>query len=253
MKPRTRSVRSPKRPRYTYEVLADGSRLYFGSDRLAAQSAFDDRSHRNYEGRGDDEEVVEYRVNGQRIRSFGPQSSWPPYFRRSLHGYRRKSSRRDPSHEVAKVELYNLWERGARNPKNGWYVARYVNGRRHQTLKDWKTNEAGARKHAAEWNAGASKRARRDPSAPEPPEPKIIGISHRPEGAQFLVSLHTRKGKKDIVTVIVHDNGARSMTSAVRDVSTPLVASRLVTKYLEADTIGREQMRGGHSRTGQKL
>ena len=172
---------------------------------------------------------------------------------------RARHARRDPSHEVAKVEFYNLWERGARSPKNGWYVARYVDGRRHQTLKDWKTDEAGARAHAAELNARRARGHRRDPSTPELPEPKIIGISHRPEGAQFLVSLHTRKGKKDIVTVIVHDNGARSMTSAVRDVSTPLVASRLVTKYLEADETERQRLRGGlqaesgRSRMGRTL
>jgi hypothetical protein len=53
---------------------------------------------------------------------------------------------------IAIVELYNLWKKGARNPTNGFYVARYENGRRMQTLKDFENDETGARAYAALWN-----------------------------------------------------------------------------------------------------
>lgn len=56
---------------------------------------------------------------------------------------------------VYKVELYNHWYKGSRFPGNGWYVARYVNGCRHQTVSDYGRDEGGARMYAAHLNATA--------------------------------------------------------------------------------------------------
>lgn len=64
------------------------------------------------------------------------------------------------SAQVAKVELYNLWLPGRRFPTNGWYVARYVNDVRHQTLANFYQDEASARAFAAKWNREHAKRVR---------------------------------------------------------------------------------------------
>ncbi len=59
----------------------------------------------------------------------------------------------------AVVELYNLQVPG-RSPfwyTNGFYVARYVNGTRHETLRDFKADEAGARAYAASLQAAGAR------------------------------------------------------------------------------------------------
>jgi hypothetical protein len=52
----------------------------------------------------------------------------------------------------AVVELYNIVERG-RAVANGWYVARYANGTRRSTLRDFGRDERAAREFAKQWNA----------------------------------------------------------------------------------------------------
>lgn len=64
---------------------------------------------------------------------------------------RGRPTKRDPDHETtARVELYNLWKKGARNPTNGFYVVRHVNGLRRQM--DFKDDERAARAYAKRWN-----------------------------------------------------------------------------------------------------
>jgi hypothetical protein len=53
---------------------------------------------------------------------------------------------------TAVVEIYNLFKPGRRFPGNGFYVAKYVNGCRGETLVDFKGDEAGARAYADLWN-----------------------------------------------------------------------------------------------------
>lgn len=84
---------------------------------------------------------------------------------RARNGRFTRAANRDSSAsrkaDVAKVELYNLWTKGSRFPKNGWYVAAYertpgvgTGFRRLHTLKDFKLDEAGARGYAEAWNRG---------------------------------------------------------------------------------------------------
>jgi hypothetical protein len=53
---------------------------------------------------------------------------------------------------TAVVELYNLYVPNRRFPTNGFYVAKYIDGCRHNTLRDFKGDEAEARAYAALWN-----------------------------------------------------------------------------------------------------
>lgn len=60
---------------------------------------------------------------------------------------------------VAKVELYNHWNKGSKFPGNGYYVAAYepipcvgTGFRRLRTLKDFGRDEAAARAYAELWN-----------------------------------------------------------------------------------------------------
>lgn len=73
--------------------------------------------------------------------------------------------------EIARVELYNLCERG-RAVGNGWYVARYLvsedgSSRRADTLRNYGRDEGVARLFAAWWNARSvcmcGSRARQEP------------------------------------------------------------------------------------------
>lgn len=86
-------------------------------------------------------------------------------------------------------------------------------------------------------------RSRRDPSTPKA---EIISISRRPNGTNYVVKVFDPKFRQgyDLVDVLVHDNGARSIRSAHRNVSTPTRASNFVTRYLNADIMEREIMRG---------
>lgn len=60
---------------------------------------------------------------------------------------------------VAKVELYNLWTKGAKFPKNGFYVGLHeltpgigCGFRRLRTLRDFSQDQAAARAYAELWN-----------------------------------------------------------------------------------------------------
>jgi len=60
---------------------------------------------------------------------------------------------------VVKVELYNLWIKGAKFARNGFYVGLYeptpgvgTGFRRLRTLKDFAADEGGARAYAELWN-----------------------------------------------------------------------------------------------------
>jgi hypothetical protein len=53
---------------------------YRGTDRRAAEAAFDERAYRNYEGMGDDDEDVVIKLNGRDLRRFGPETHQPTYF-----------------------------------------------------------------------------------------------------------------------------------------------------------------------------
>jgi len=66
--------------------------------------------------------------------------------------------------------------------------------------------------------------------------PEILAISMRPEGTNYQVKVPDAKNKRgyDLVDVLVHHNGLRSIKSASRSRTTPDYASRIVTKYLKA-------------------
>lgn len=61
---------------------------------------------------------------------------------------------------ILKLELYNLFERGARSPRNGFYVARYLTDgaggwRRAGTVRDFGRDEAAARAFLASAEVGS--------------------------------------------------------------------------------------------------
>jgi hypothetical protein len=66
--------------------------------------------------------------------------------------------------------------------------------------------------------------------------PEILAISMRVDGTNYQVKVPDPKNKRgyDLVDVLVHHNGARSIKSASRSVITPTKASKIVTRYLEA-------------------
>lgn len=77
--------------RTTYKVEADGHVLYDGMDRRSAEATFDERSYRNFEGMGDDDETVRFYQNGRLIREFGPKTHRPQYFQRDARRARRRA------------------------------------------------------------------------------------------------------------------------------------------------------------------
>lgn len=69
------------------------------------------------------------------------------------------NSMKTATRNVVKVELYNLWIKGARFPRNGYYAALYeptpgvgCGFRRLRTLRDFQGDEQGARAYAELWN-----------------------------------------------------------------------------------------------------
>lgn len=66
--------------------------------------------------------------------------------------------------------------------------------------------------------------------------PEIFAISMRVDGTNYQVKVPDSKNKRgyDLVDVLIHHNGARSIKSASRSVITPTKASKIVTRYLEA-------------------
>ena len=66
--------------------------------------------------------------------------------------------------------------------------------------------------------------------------PEILAISMRVDGTNYQVKVPDPKNKRgyDLVDVLIHHNGARSIKSASRSRITPDRASKIVTKYLEA-------------------
>ena len=66
--------------------------------------------------------------------------------------------------------------------------------------------------------------------------PEILTISMRVDGTNYQVKVPDLKNKRgyDLVDVLIHHNGGRSIKSASRSRTTPDRASRIVTKYLEA-------------------
>lgn len=66
--------------------------------------------------------------------------------------------------------------------------------------------------------------------------PEILTISMRVDGTNYQVKVPDTKKKSgyDLVDVLVHNNGMRSIKSASRSVITPTKASRIVSRYLEA-------------------
>jgi hypothetical protein len=64
--------------------------------------------------------------------------------------------------------------------------------------------------------------------------PEIIAISMRADGTNYTVKIPDAKSKHgyDLVDVLVHHSGLRSIKSASRSRTTPDYASRIVTKYL---------------------
>lgn len=66
--------------------------------------------------------------------------------------------------------------------------------------------------------------------------PEILAISMRVDGTNYQVKVPDPKNKRgyDLVDVLIHHNGARSIKSASRSVITPTKASKIVTRYLEA-------------------
>ena len=66
--------------------------------------------------------------------------------------------------------------------------------------------------------------------------PEILAISMRVDGTNYNVKVPDPKNTRgyDLVDVLIHHNGARSIKSASRSVITPTKASKIVTRYLEA-------------------
>ena len=65
--------------------------------------------------------------------------------------------------------------------------------------------------------------------------PEILSISMRADGTNYSVKVPDPKNTRgyDLVDVLIHHNGARSIKSASRSVITPTKASKIVTKYLQ--------------------
>lgn len=68
--------------------------------------------------------------------------------------------------------------------------------------------------------------------------PEIISISKRVEGVAFTIKIpdHKQTQGYDLVDVLVHHNGMRSLKSANLSRTTPHKASQIVTKYLSHTT-----------------
>jgi len=66
--------------------------------------------------------------------------------------------------------------------------------------------------------------------------PEILAISMRADGTNYQVKVPDPKNSRgyDLVDVLVHHSGLRSIKSASRSRITPDRASKIVTKYLEA-------------------
>ena len=66
--------------------------------------------------------------------------------------------------------------------------------------------------------------------------PEILAISMRVDGINYQVKVPDAKNKRgyDLVDVLIHHNGMRSIKSAGRSVITPTKASKIVSRYLEA-------------------
>jgi len=73
-----RARENPKRKHY--EVTANDDVIYSGDSLRDAQDRFDDAAHRNYEGSGYVDWVIEIKENGRVLRSFGPNDHRPHYF-----------------------------------------------------------------------------------------------------------------------------------------------------------------------------
>ena len=59
----------------------EGETTYYrGTNRRVAEAAFDERSDRNFEGMGDDDESVVIERDGRELRRFSPASHQPTYF-----------------------------------------------------------------------------------------------------------------------------------------------------------------------------
>lgn len=67
--------------------------------------------------------------------------------------------------------------------------------------------------------------------------PEILAISMRVDGTNYQVKVPDPKNKRgyDLVDVLIHDSGLRSIKSASRSRTTPERASRIVSKYLSAN------------------
>lgn len=66
--------------------------------------------------------------------------------------------------------------------------------------------------------------------------PEIIAISMRTDGTNYTVKVPDAKNRLgyDLVDVLVHHGGLRSIKSASRSRTNPERGSRIVTRYLEA-------------------
>ncbi len=66
--------------------------------------------------------------------------------------------------------------------------------------------------------------------------PEILAISMRTDGTNYQIKVPDSKNQRgyDLVDVLVHHNGLRSIKSASRSRFTPDRASKIVTKYLAA-------------------
>ncbi len=66
--------------------------------------------------------------------------------------------------------------------------------------------------------------------------PEILAISMRADGTNYQVKVPDSKSARgyDLVDVLVHHNGMRSIKSASRSRTTPERASKIVTRYLSA-------------------
>jgi hypothetical protein len=63
-----------------YEVTVGADVIYSGDSLRAAQDKFDYAAHRNYEGSGYVDEVIQIKANGRVLRTFGPDTFRPHYF-----------------------------------------------------------------------------------------------------------------------------------------------------------------------------
>jgi hypothetical protein len=85
-------------------------------------------------------------------------------------------------------------------------------------------------------------------------EPYIMSVSQRHEGTNYVVKVPDTSNPLgyDLVDVLHHHNGALSIKSAARSTRTVFVASRFVKRYVDADRMTREQMRGPWSAGGER-